>query len=196
MMRRGGEVAAAKAALRAVCRQKRRAGPRPPDAGDAIAAHALVEVPFPPGGVVAGYWPFDDEADPRPLMRALARLGHPLCLPVVVGARRPLIFRAWAVDDALEPGAFGTSVPGADSPERTPAVLLVPLLAADRAGYRLGYGGGYYDRTLAGLHGALAVGVAFHDQLCETVPRGDHDRPLEWLVSEREALCCGGNGTA
>ena len=185
-----GGVTAAKAALRAECRA-RRARPRSPATAEAIAAHALATVPFPPGAAVAGYWPFADEADPRPLMRALAGRGHPLCLPALAGARRPLAFRTWAEGSALEPGAFGTSEPPAGAPERRPAVLLVPLLAADAAGFRLGYGGGYYDRTLAALDGALAVGIAFHDQLRGTVPRERHDRPLDWLVTERGARRAG-----
>lgn len=189
-------VTAAKAALRAECRRARRARPRRGEDGEAIAARALAAVSFPPGAAVAGYWPFADEADPRPLMRALAARGHPLCLPVVAGRGRALVFRAWAPGDALEAGAFGTRVPAACTPERTPRAVLVPLLAADRAGFRLGYGGGYYDRTLAALDGALAVGVAFCDQLRDAVPRGRHDRALDWLATERGALRCGSDAPA
>ncbi len=188
---------AAKSALRSASRTRRRAGAgKRGDAGNAIAAQALATVPFPPRLTVAGYWPLGDEADPRPLMRALAARGHPLCLPVVVGPGRPLIFRAWKNGDALEPGVFGTSVPRRDSPECAPAALLVPLLAVDRGGFRLGYGGGYYDRTLAGLPGALAVGIAFHDQLCDRVPRDERDRPVDWLVCELGARRCGGDDAA
>lgn len=187
------DVTVAKAALRAECRRDRRARPRREEDGRAIAARAVAAVPFPPGAAVAGYWPFADEADPRPLMGALAARGHPLCLPVVAGRGRALVFRAWTPGDALETGAFDTRVPAACAPERAPRALLVPLLAADRAGFRLGYGGGYYDRTLAALDGALAVGVAFHDQLRDSVPRGRHDRPLDWLATERGALRCGGS---
>ena len=187
------DVTVAKAALRAECRRDRRARPRREGDGRAIAARAVAAVSFPPGAAVAGYWPFADEADPRPLMSALAARGHPLCLPVVAGRGRALVFRAWTPGDALETGAFDTRVPAACAPERAPRALLVPLLAADPAGFRLGYGGGYYDRTLAALDGALAVGVAFHDQLRDSVPRARHDRPLDWLATERGALRCGGS---
>ena len=187
-------LAAEKAVLRARCRAARKARPPSPGAGAALAAHVLARIPVLPGCVVAGYWPFADEADPRPLMRALAARGHPLCLPVVAGRELPLAFRAWAAGAALAPGPFGTSEPPASAPERVPAVLLVPLLAADLRGFRLGYGGGYYDRTLAGLGGALAIGVAFHDQICAAAPRGPHDRPLDWLATERGARRCNGGG--
>ena len=187
-------VSAAKAALRAECRRARRARARRTEDAAVIAEHALAVVSFPPGAAVAGYWPFDDEADPRPLMRALAARGHPLCLPVVAGRDRALVFRAWAPGDALEAGAFDTRVPAACAPQRAPRALLVPLLAADRDGFRLGYGGGYYDRTLAALGGALAVGVAFHDQLRDALPRDRHDRPLDWLATERAVLRRGPEG--
>jgi 5-formyltetrahydrofolate cyclo-ligase len=134
------------------------------------------------------------EIDPRPLMQALDERGHGLALPVVAGAGQPLVFRAWTPGDPLRPAAFNTREPGPDKAEVTPRVLLVPLLAFDRAGYRLGYGGGFYDRTLAGLRAAgaaLAVGLAFAGQEVESVPRDPNDSRLDWIVTEAEAIRIG-----
>jgi 5-formyltetrahydrofolate cyclo-ligase len=128
-----------------------------------------------------------EELDPRPLMRALHEAGHGVCLPVVVERAAPLVFRAWTPETALLPNVFGTSAPPADAPRARPDVLLVPLLAFDRAGWRLGYGGGYYDRTLRELrsHGdALAVGFAYAAQEVEALPREPFDEPLDWIVTE------------
>ncbi len=145
----------------------------------------------PEGGAVSAYWPIGSEIDPRPLMRRLHEDGHPIALPVVVAPARPLVFRAWRPGDPLEPAGLGTREPLADRPELTPRVLIVPLLAFDRAGYRLGYGGGYYDRTLTGLRRAgetLAVGVAYAAQEIAEVPHDGDDQPIDWLVTEAEAI--------
>jgi 5-formyltetrahydrofolate cyclo-ligase len=110
---------------------------------------------------------------------------------VVVRRGLPLLFRAWRPGQALVAGSFGVPRPDKDQPERTPRVLIVPLLAFDRAGYRLGYGGGFYDRTLAGLRAqgeALAIGVGFAVQEAPRVPRDGMDARLDWVVTEREAL--------
>jgi 5-formyltetrahydrofolate cyclo-ligase len=174
-------LAAEKARLRQACRAERER--RAHDIGARLAAAVLDTIPLEQGAVVSGYWPFADEADPRPLMAALHARGHGLCLPVTV-AGEALTFRAWAPDDALVPGVFDTREPPASQPVCRPDCLLVPLLAVDREGYRLGYGGGFYDRTLATLGDALSVGLAFAFQRCEQVPRDTHDRPLNWLVTE------------
>ena len=145
----------------------------------------------PEGCVVSAYWPISSEIDPRPLMHRLHKDGHPIALPAVVAPARPLVFRAWRSGDPLEPAGLGTREPLADRPEVTPRVLIVPLLAFDRAGYRLGYGGGFYDRTLTGLRRAgetLAVGVAYAAQEVAEVPHDGDDQPLDWLVTEAEAI--------
>lgn len=160
-----------------------------PEAGSRLFGH-LAAVGLPERSVVAAYWPLRDELDPRPAMVALLGLGHRLCLPVVVGAGRPLVFRAWTPDAPLEAAGFGTRVPLADAGERTPSVLLVPLVAFDRAGYRLGYGGGFYDRTLAGLRAAgpvLAIGLGYAAQGIERLPREATDERLDWIVTEAGA---------
>ena len=147
-----------------------------------------------PGAVISGYWPMESEMDPRMLMSDLAGQGHPLCLPVVQGRGKPLVFRAWRKGDAMVPGSLGIPAPGPDAAVLTPSLLLVPLLAFDREGFRLGHGAGYYDMTLAGLRAAgpvLAVGIAYAGQEVARVPREAHDQPLDWVVTEGEAIRIG-----
>jgi 5-formyltetrahydrofolate cyclo-ligase len=144
-----------------------------------------------PPATISAYWPMGDELDVKPLLVALAAVGHVLGLPVMVARAQPLIFRRWQPGDVLFEGGFGTSIPGADQPELVPRILIVPLLAFDRGGYRLGYGGGYYDRTLAALRRAgvvTAIGVAYAGQEVANVPRGPGDQPLDAIVTERDAI--------
>jgi 5-formyltetrahydrofolate cyclo-ligase len=181
--------------LRARCRARRRLGAleAPADTAARLAERFLEAVPVPARAVMSGYWPFADEADPRPLMEALHARGHPLCLPVVAARGEPLVFRAWAPGEALMKSVFDTCVPPPERGEREPGCLLVPMLAFDRTGTRLGHGGGFYDRTLAALsqQAPLAVGLAFSFQEVEAVPRAPHDRRLDWIVTEREAIRIG-----
>ncbi len=125
-----------------------------------------------------------DEADPRALARALAARGCRLALPVVVRPKAPLYFRAWREGDGLTVHAFGMHEPAATAPQLVPDLLLVPLLAFDARGHRLGYGGGFYDRTLASLAAKLAVGVAFAGQETDALPDQPHDHPLDMVVTE------------
>ncbi len=189
------ELTQIKAALRREAQRRRaeaaRAAGDGPAVGAAIAERVQAAVPIPDGAVVSGYWPMRSEVDPRPLLLSLQACGHPLCLPAVVGAGQPLRFRAWRPGDALVAGGFGTQVPDAAQAERVPGLLLVPLLAFDRAGFRLGYGGGFYDRTLRALRQAgdvLAVGLAFAAQEVATVPHDAKDARLDWIVTEAEAI--------
>ncbi len=144
-------------------------------------------------GPVAGYWPFGGEIDPRPLMAALAKAGLTIALPRMERRDGPARFLIWESTAALKPDACGMMAPPPDAREVTPKLLLVPLLAFDRAGRRLGQGGGHYDRTLAILKplGAKAVGIAFAAQEIETVPAGPLDQTLDWIVTEREAIRSG-----
>ncbi|WP_199259293.1 5-formyltetrahydrofolate cyclo-ligase [Paracoccus binzhouensis] len=156
--------------------------------GDAAAmARQLIAALAPHRGkVLAGYWPMRDEADPRP---AMAAHDGPVCLPVVPGPGRPLVFRAW--DGRLEAGSFGTSHPPADSPELRPEVLIVPLAGFDRQGNRLGYGGGFYDRTLEKLRaegGVVAIGYAFAVQEIRAIPVEPTDQPLDLIVTDRGVI--------
>ncbi|MFB9356001.1 5-formyltetrahydrofolate cyclo-ligase [Sneathiella chinensis] len=139
---------------------------------------------------VSLYWPIADEMNTRPLIYRLQEQGIRCLLPFVEGPDRPLVFREWIAGQPLEKGAFDVYAPEASAPEGVPDILVVPLLAFDGAGYRLGYGGGYYDRTLEKLRagkGCLAVGYAFSVQEVATVPTDGYDQPLDWIVTEKEA---------
>ncbi len=149
----------------------------------AIAAYAR-DLALPKGAVVAGYHPIRDEADPRALMSVLSEQGHSLALPVVAMARSALIFRSWKTGDPLVPNAWGIAEPLVTAPEIVPAIVLVPLLAFDGRGHRLGYGGGYYDRTIDALPGVRSVGIAYAGQEVIEVPREPHDHALDMIVAE------------
>ena len=141
------------------------------------------EIPLAPNLIVGGYWPMGGEMDSRPLLTALDDIGIRCALPVVVAPDMPLIFRQWRAGDELENNNHGVKAPLASAPELVPDLLLVPLLAFDAKGYRLGQGGGYYDRTLA-ASGALAVGLAYAGQEIDKVPHESHDARLDWIVTE------------
>ena len=155
-------------------------------AGEAVARVVMRDCPPPPGAVVSGFWPIGSELDLRPLLRALHARGHAVVLPVTPRRGQPLTFRLWTPGAALRREAFGTFAPEGD--ERTPDFLLVPLLAFDRAGNRLGYGAGFYDRTLAGLPGAFALGCAYAGQELPEVPAGPRDHRLDAIATEREVI--------
>lgn len=143
------------------------------------------------GVVVAGYWPMAGEIDVRPLLRRLSVLGCTIALPVVVGHSLALVFRIWRTDRVPDAGAHGTRQPPASASRVTPDVVLTPLLAFDRAGFRLGYGGGYYDRTLARLRRqrkgrVIAVGMAFAAQEVRQVPHHRFDAGVDWIWNERK----------
>jgi len=159
------------------------------------AATGLVETwrrerPIETPAVVSGFWPMAEELDIRPLMIELHNQGCQLALPVVVAKRQPLIFRAWRPGDPLEAGVFGTLHPSPKREVVEPDALIVPLLACDEEGWRLGYGGGFYDRTLEALRAKKnvnAVGVGFNAQLLPEVPHGPSDQRLDWLLTDKRA---------
>ncbi len=148
-----------------------------------------------PGTVVAGTWQLGTEIDVRPLLARLDAAGAVTALPVVIDGDPALTFRRWRPTDPVVNGGHGTFHPADDAPTVTPDVVLVPLLAADRRGCRLGRGGGYYDRTLAALRArgrVTAVGLCFDIQVVDAVPSCDHDVLLDWLITETEAIRIGG----
>ena len=178
----------AKLALRAQA-MAARVGLDPVIGGQALAAHVLRLMPPPPGAIVAGFWPLGAEIDVRPLLLALRDRGHEIVLPITPRRGNPLTFGLWSPGDALVPERFGTMRPV--GPERIPSFLLVPLLAFDRTGARLGYGGGFYDRTLPLLPGRIALGCAFAAQMVDEVPVGPYDIRLDAVATENGVIQCG-----
>lgn len=159
----------------------------PASAGEKAASNLLAAVPFPAGSIVSAFWPMGDEIDCRPLIHRLHRAGCRIGLPVVVAKGEPLLFRRWTPETRFIPGGFNTEIPSEDEPEVVPQCLIVPLLAFDCLGFRLGYGGGFYDRTLAKLRRlgpVTAIGFAYAGQELASVPRGAYDQALDWLATE------------
>lgn len=142
-----------------------------------------------PGTVVSAFWPMPGELDLRPLLEAAHARGCVCALPVVIAPRTPLVFRSWEPGATLVTSRFGIAEPAPDRPEVRPHHALVPLLAFDDEGFRLGYGGGFYDRTLAALRsdGAgplVAIGVGLAAQRRPSLPREPFDEPLDWLLTD------------
>jgi 5-formyltetrahydrofolate cyclo-ligase len=177
----------AKSAARtaAFARRKPAFDAAPPNA----AAHLMAVLDRHPGTPVSGFLPIRTEIDPTPAMARAATLG-PVGVPVIDGPGLPLRFALWTPDTPLVPGPFGAMIP-ADPQWMTPAILIVPLLAFTRSGGRLGYGGGFYDRTLQGLRAkapTLAIGFAFAAQQADTLPLEPTDQPLDLIVTETGVL--------
>jgi 5-formyltetrahydrofolate cyclo-ligase len=159
-------------------------------AAQAIAQRGL-PIETKPGLVVAGYSPIRGEIDPAPLMRRLAAEGARLALPVITARGQGLRFRAWSSDARLVRGALGILEPSPGAPEMIPDILLVPLAAFDKAGHRIGYGAGHYDRTLAQLRKArpiTAIGLAFGAQQVEAVPALQHDVALDFVLTDTQVF--------
>lgn len=177
------DLSAQKAALRAQALAARAAG------GDGAALEENLRRALAPhaGKMLAGYWPMRGEPDPRP---ALAAHDGPVCLPVVPGPAMPLLFRLWR-GEALVAGPWGTSHPSDSSPVVRPAVVIVPLVGFDLRLHRLGYGGGFYDRTLEKLrkHAPVtAIGLAWAAQALPDIPAEPTDQPLDMIVTDKAIL--------
>src|ERR1700726_2709151 len=159
-------------------------------AAESIAARTF-PIALAPGAIVAGFMPMKSEINPLPLMRKLAAAGARLALPVVAGQGQPLTMRAWAFGEPLVAGVWGIREPPPIAPAVAPDLLLVPLLAFDRAGHRIGYGAGYYDMTIAALRAqrvVVAIGVAFAAQEIPAVPATPRDVPLDLVLTEHEVI--------
>jgi 5-formyltetrahydrofolate cyclo-ligase len=174
------DLAAKKAALRSEMLGLR-AG-LDPALGGQLAAHVLDADVIPRGAIVAGYWPMPHEIDILPLLHALQARMHAICLPETTRPGSALIFRAWTPGATMIRGRYNTFHP--EGAEIIPDVLLIPLLAFDRHGHRLGYGGGYYDRTLAALPCAFRLGCAYAAQEVAEVPLEDTDLPMHAIATE------------
>ena len=153
-----------------------------PALGMHLAARVLAAGPPLPCSAIAGFWPMEGEIDVKPLLLALIGRGHPVLLPETPPRGEPLVFRHWRPGTAMVAERFGTARP--DGPVGVPDLLLVPLLAFDARCNRLGYGGGYYDRTIAALPGVRTVGCAFAGQQVDAVPVLPHDAPLDAVATE------------
>ena len=161
-------------------------------AAQAIAARPF-PMPVPPGAIVSGFMPLKSEINPLPLMRTLADAGAKLALPVVAGKGKPLTMRAFTFGDVLASGVWGIREPKPEAPEVFPDILLVPLLAFDRSGHRIGYGAGYYDMTITALRArksVAAVGIAFAAQEVAQVPSTPRDARLDLVLTEHEVIDC------
>jgi len=159
-------------------------------AAEAIAARVF-PLPIAPGTVVSGFMPLKSEINPLPLVQKLSAAGARLALPRIVGRGSPLSMRVWEFGAVLDRGQWGIREPKAEAPEVDPDVLLVPLLAFDRAGYRIGYGAGYYDMTikrLRALKPMAAIGMAFAAQEVPKVPITPRDERLDLVLTEREVI--------
>ena len=166
-----------------------------PAAERAAAVEAVTRRPFPvavePGMIVSGYSPMKSEFNPVPLMRKLSDAGARLALPVTPKRGNPLIMRAWAFGDELAAGVWGIREPKPESPEVFPDIMLVPLAAFDRAGHRIGYGAGYYDKTIARIRAmkkVIAIGLAFAVQEIDRVPATPFDQALDLVLTENETI--------
>ncbi len=168
-----------------------------PAAARAAAAEAIAAREFPvtllPGAVVSGFMPMKSEINPVPLLRKLAGAGAQLALPGVAGRGQPLTMRAWSMGEPLAAGVWGIREPKPEAPQVDPDILLVPLLAFDRSGHRIGYGAGYFDLTIQVLRRKkiiVAVGIAFAAQEIPAVPATPRDARLDLVLTEREIIDC------
>jgi 5-formyltetrahydrofolate cyclo-ligase len=157
-----------------------------PDAAERAAAWLSPQT-LPPFTVVAGYHALGAELSPWPVLRKLEVAGARIALPVAPEPHAPLVFRAFAPDQPLSPDAARIPSPTEEAETLTPDLVIAPLIAFDRHGYRLGQGGGYYDRTLAALRAAgrlFVVGLAYAGQEVDQIPRDAHDQPLDAILTE------------
>lgn len=182
-------MSADKAALRLSAKAVRKAAVarHGADAGKALARAGIAFAAPNRGAIVSCYLAIAEELDPMPLFVALGEAGHPLALPVMQGRGKPLIMKSWTPGDPLKETMWGIQEPLESAEIVAPDVVLVPLLAFDANGYRLGYGGGFYDRTLAELRAikphVVAIGLALDEQKVDAVPHEHYDQRLDWVLT-------------
>jgi 5-formyltetrahydrofolate cyclo-ligase len=159
------------------------------------AAEAIAARKFPlaitPDTIISGFMPLKSEINPLPLLQKLSQAGARLALPAIAGRGKSLIMRAWEFVAPLDRGQWGIREPKPDAPEAEPDILLVPLLAFDRKGFRIGYGAGYYDMTihrLRALKPVTGVGIAFAAQEVPKIPTTPRDERLDLVLTEREVV--------
>ncbi|MBL4604045.1 MAG: 5-formyltetrahydrofolate cyclo-ligase [Emcibacteraceae bacterium] len=152
-----------------------------------IAAQVIMLPELDEVKLISGYFPIKSELDCRVILRSLHAARFPLCLPKIINDNEPLEFRAWDMRTELEDGPFGTKEPNGEIV--MPEILLIPLAAFDENGARLGYGGGYYDRTLKKLRkenpDVIAIGIAYDEQKLDRVQVESYDQPLDLVVTEK-----------
>jgi 5-formyltetrahydrofolate cyclo-ligase len=185
-------------ALKASLREQalRRRDAIPPDER-ATAADTIAERPLPvaigPDTIASGFMPIRSEINPLPLLRRFAEAGAGLALPAIAGRGQPLILRAWRIGEPLVRGQWNIREPAAEAPQVAPDIVIVPLAAFDRRGYRIGYGAGYYDMTLAALRTekpVTAIGIGFAVQEVPEVPDFAYDQKLDFVLTERGLIDC------
>jgi 5-formyltetrahydrofolate cyclo-ligase len=162
-----------------------------PAKGLGLRDNFLGNIEIAANSVIAAYWPTGSEIDVKPLMFALYDQGHNLCLPCIVNEGGPLIFRRWQPETVMVKSRFRIYEPCKQEEEVTPTMLITPLLAFDKLRHRVGYGGGYYDRTLQKLKeengnalNITTIGVAYNGQEVEKIPNQDWDVQLDKIVTE------------
>jgi 5-formyltetrahydrofolate cyclo-ligase len=159
-----------------------------------LASHRFPLQPTLSCKVVSAFFPYMSEIDTRPLLGKLAGDGWTTCLPIVIALGQPLIFRRWMPGQPTVPGKWDIPQPTDDAERVEPDVLLVPMMAFDKQGYRLGYGGGFYDRTLETLRAKktiTAIGVAYAAQEVDSVAHDSHDQILDYVLTEKGFHKCG-----
>ena len=158
------------------------------DPGAAEAAARLLPLDdVPQIAVAAGYHALGSEISPWPVLRRLANRGARVALPVALAMEAPLIFRAWSADQAMDADVTRIPSPTEDAEALTPQLLVIPLRAFDLEGYRLGQGGGYYDRTIVALRARgplFVIGLGYAGQQVERVPREAHDQAMDAILTE------------
>ena len=180
--------AEAKAALRKIASKTRlAAASSQPSAADDLAAQAETLIARYGTGIYAAYLPIRSELSPLPLVAALQAAGIVTAMPITPEPGLPLVFHQWAPGDVLDEGPYGTTQPTLSAPIVTPSVILAPMLAYDDGCWRLGYGGGFYDRTIGGLraagHTVTAIGIAYAEQHVGHVPTGPYDMALDAVLT-------------